>query len=389
MTRVFIALGSNIDSERNLREAVRRLALRCRLLAVSPVVETAPVGTTDQPNFLNAAALIETNLTAAELKARVLQDIEQELGRVRTADKNAARTIDLDIALFGDQVLQVGTRRIPDPDILKYAHIAVPLADLAPQQRHPETGQTLSDIAQHLTSSELVPRPDIILYSQEPIRIGEVKMPPLKVDPQDYDAFRNDMLDVPEQECTEGIECAVTDILTAIGEDVNREGLVSTPGRVARMYEELTAGYHVDPVRLINDAIFEVHYDEMVIVSDIDYYSLCEHHLLPFMGKAHVAYIPNGKVIGLSKIPRIVEMFARRLQLQERMTQQIAEFVNETLHPQGVAVVAEGVHMCAAMRGVKKANARMVTSAMLGTFKSSQPTRSEFFAHIGRGKLDS
>jgi GTP cyclohydrolase I len=214
-------------------------------------------------------------------------------------------------------------------------------------------------------------------------------MPSLKVDPQDYDAFRNDLLDVPEQECTEGIECAVRDILTAIGEDVNREGLVSTPGRVARMYEELTAGYHVDPVRLINDAIFEVHYDEMVVVADIDYYSLCEHHLLPFMGKTHVAYIPDGKVIGLSKIPRIVEMFARRLQLQERMTQQIAEFLNETLHPQGVAVVAEGVHMCAAMRGVKKANARMVTSAMLGTFKSSQPTRNEFFELIGRSRLNS
>jgi GTP cyclohydrolase I len=388
MNRVFIALGSNIDGERHLPEAVRRLALYCRLLVVSPVYESAPVGTTDQPNFLNAAALIETSLTAAELKAQVLQRIEQELGRVRTADKNAARTIDLDIALFGDQVLQVGARHIPDPDILKYAHIAVPLADLAPQQRHPETGQTLSDIAHHLTSSQLVPRPDIILYSQEPNRIGDTKMPTMKVNPHDYDAFRNDMLDVPEQECTEGIECAVRDILNAIGEDVNREGLVSTPGRVARMYEELTAGYHVDPVRLINDAIFEVHYDEMVIVTDIDYYSLCEHHLLPFMGKAHVAYIPDGKVIGLSKIPRIVEMFARRLQLQERMTQQIAEFLNDTLHPQGVAVVAEGVHMCAAMRGVKKANARMVTSAMLGAFKTSQPTRSEFFEHIGRGKID-
>jgi GTP cyclohydrolase I len=388
MNRVFVALGSNIDGERHLPEAVRRLALHCRLLAVSPVYESAPVGTTDQPNFLNAAALIETSLTAAELKAQVLQRIEQELGRVRTADKNAARTIDLDIALFGDQILQVGARHIPDPDILKYAHIAIPLADLAPQQRHPETGQTLSDIAHHLTSSQLVPRPDIILYSQEPNRIGDTKMSTMKVNPNDYDAFRNDMLDVPEQGCTEGIECAVRDILNAIGEDVNREGLVSTPGRVARMYEELTAGYHVDPVRLINDAIFEVHYDEMVIVTDIDYYSLCEHHLLPFMGKAHVAYIPDGKVIGLSKIPRIVEMFARRLQLQERMTQQIAEFLNDALHPQGVAVVAEGVHMCAAMRGVKKANARRVTSAMLGAFKTSQPTRSEFFEHIGRGKID-
>ncbi len=210
-------------------------------------------------------------------------------------------------------------------------------------------------------------------------------MKPLQIEPADYDVFRNDLLDIPEQECTEGIECAVRDILAAIGEDVDREGLVRTPNRVSRMYSELTAGYHVDPVRLINDAIFDVKYDEMVIVRDIDFYSLCEHHMLPFLGRVHVAYLPDGKVIGLSKIPRIVEMFARRLQVQERMTQQIADFLQETLKPLGVAVVCEGVHMCSAMRGVKKANARMVTSAMLGGFKTSQATRSEFFAHIERG----
>ncbi len=212
-------------------------------------------------------------------------------------------------------------------------------------------------------------------------------MPSLKIEPADFDVFRNDLLDIPEQECTGDIECAVRDILASIGEDVEREGLLRTPNRVARMYEELTAGYHVDPVRLINDAIFEVEYDEMVIVRNIDYYSLCEHHMLPFLGQAHVAYIPDGKVIGLSKIPRIVEMFARRLQVQERMTQEIAQFLQETLNPRGVAVVAEGLHMCAAMRGVKKANARMVTSAMLGSFKKSQATRNEFFAHIERGDI--
>ncbi|HXK44240.1 MAG TPA: GTP cyclohydrolase I FolE [Anaerolineae bacterium] len=196
------------------------------------------------------------------------------------------------------------------------------------------------------------------------------------------------MTDTPARACSSEIECAVRDILTAIGEDVEREGLLDTPARVARAYAELTAGYHVDPVRLINDAIFDVQYDQMVIVRDIDFYSLCEHHLLPFLGQVHVAYIPQGKVIGLSKIPRIVEMFARRLQVQERMTQQIAEFLNETLHPQGVAVVAEGLHMCAAMRGVKKANARMVTSAMLGTFRENSITRAEFFGHIGREHLN-
>jgi GTP cyclohydrolase I len=180
------------------------------------------------------------------------------------------------------------------------------------------------------------------------------------------------------------MEGAVRQILESIGEDPERQGLQRTPLRVAKAYAELTSGYHVDTEALINDAVFDVDYDEMVLVKDIDFYSMCEHHMLPFYGKAHVAYIPNGKVIGLSKIPRIVEMFARRLQVQERMTQQIADFLQETLQAQGVAVVVEGQHMCAAMRGVKKANARMTTSAMLGSFKHNPQTRGEFLDHVGR-----
>jgi GTP cyclohydrolase I len=178
------------------------------------------------------------------------------------------------------------------------------------------------------------------------------------------------------------VRSAVRNILSNIGEEPDREGLLNTPDRVARMYDELTSGYHTDPVKLINDAMFDVDYDEMVVVKDIDFYSLCEHHMLPFLGKAHVAYIPNGKVIGLSKIPRVVEMFARRLQVQERMTSQIANFLNEVLHPKGVAVVVDGMHMCSMMRGVKKANASMTTSKMLGMFKENQKTRAEFMNHI-------
>ncbi|MBC7236712.1 MAG: GTP cyclohydrolase I FolE [Chloroflexi bacterium] len=212
-------------------------------------------------------------------------------------------------------------------------------------------------------------------------------MPILTVDPSDYDTFRDELSDIGVQESTAAIEEAVRTILENIGEDPDRPGLLRTPARVARMYGELTAGYHVDPVKLINDAIFDVKYDEMVIVRDIDFYSLCEHHLLPFFGRCHVGYLPDGRVIGLSKIPRIVEMYARRLQLQERMTQQIAEFLRDTLRPLGVAVVVEGLHMCAAMRGVKKANARMVTSAMLGTFRRNATTRAEFLANIGREEL--
>lgn len=176
----------------------------------------------------------------------------------------------------------------------------------------------------------------------------------------------------------------VESILKAVGENPERDGLKRTPERVARMYEELLAGYRTDPVALVNDALFEVEYDEMVVVRDIEFYSLCEHHMLPFLGRAHVAYIPRGRVIGLSKIPRIVDMFARRLQVQERMTRQIADFLQEVLHPRGVAVVVEAIHMCSMIRGVKKHDSRMTTSSMLGAFRNNMATRMEFLDNISR-----
>jgi GTP cyclohydrolase I len=191
--------------------------------------------------------------------------------------------------------------------------------------------------------------------------------------------FSDHDIDLPQ------IEDAVRQTLNAIGEDPEREGLRRTPERVASAYTELLAGYRTDPVALLNEALFEVAYDEMVIVRDIEFYSLCEHHMLPFIGRAHVAYIPKGQVVGLSKIPRIVDMFARRLQLQERMTRQIADFVDELLDPHGVAVVVEALHLCAMMRGVKKHEARMTTSAMLGAFRKSIKTRQEFLDNISRG----
>ncbi len=189
-----------------------------------------------------------------------------------------------------------------------------------------------------------------------------------------------------DQEMDEaGIEVAIRQLLKAFGEDPDRTGLDRTPTRVAQMYNELLAGYRTDPVKMVNDALFEVTYDEMVLVRDIEFYSLCEHHLLPFMGRAHVAYFPRGKVIGLSKIPRVVDLFSRRLQLQERLTRQIADFINELLDPHGVAVVVEGLHLCAMMRGVQKHEARMTTSTMLGAFRSSIATRQEFLDNISRG----
>jgi GTP cyclohydrolase I len=181
-----------------------------------------------------------------------------------------------------------------------------------------------------------------------------------------------------------GIEQAVRQILTEIGEDPEREGLLGTPGRMHRMWLELTCGYRVDPDRLINGAVFDVGYSEMVVVKGIPFYSLCEHHMLPFLGTASVGYLPRGRVIGLSKIPRIVEMYARRLQVQERMTQQIADFLQERLNPYGVGVVIEAEHLCLAMRGVQKGGATMVTSSVLGTFRRLKSTRDEFMSHLER-----
>src|SRR5437763_9901020 len=175
-------------------------------------------------------------------------------------------------------------------------------------------------------------------------------------------------------------------MLVRLGEDPDREGLVRTPERVHKAYEFLTKGYAEDPEAMLKKALFTVTYDEMVIVEDIEMFSLCEHHMLPFFGKVHVAYIPNGKVIGLSKIPRIVDAFARRLQIQERLTVQIAETIQRAIQPQGVGVVVEARHLCVMMRGVEKQHSSAVTSHMLGSFRSEQKTREEFLSLIRNGK---
>src|SRR6266542_2658582 len=178
---------------------------------------------------------------------------------------------------------------------------------------------------------------------------------------------------------------AITKLLKDLGEDPTREGLRDTPKRVEKAYKFLTSGYNADIDKVLNNALFTVDYSEMVIVKDIDFYSLCEHHLLPFFGKCHVAYLPREKVIGLSKVPRIVDAFSRRLQVQERLTNQIAQVISEKINPLGVGVVMEGTHLCMSMRGVQKQNSVAITSAMLGTFQSDPRTRSEFLTLVKPG----
>ncbi|MGE3841813.1 MAG: GTP cyclohydrolase I FolE [Vicinamibacterales bacterium] len=178
------------------------------------------------------------------------------------------------------------------------------------------------------------------------------------------------------------MQSLIRQLLAALGEDPDREGLLDTPKRVEQAFHFLTSGYAADVEKVLNNALFTVDYSEMVIVRDIDFYSLCEHHLLPFFGKCHVAYLPQGRVIGLSKIPRLVDVFARRLQVQERLTNQIAQVILEKVNPLGVAVVMEGTHLCMAMRGVEKQNSLAVTSAMLGAFRTDARTRMEFLELI-------
>jgi GTP cyclohydrolase I len=184
----------------------------------------------------------------------------------------------------------------------------------------------------------------------------------------------------------DGIEPLIAGLLKEIGEDPGRGGLERTPARVAKAMRFFTQGYEQEPLEILNDALFDVTYDEMVIVKDIEVYSVCEHHLLPFFGRAHVAYLPNGRVVGLSKLPRLVEMFARRLQVQERLTSEIAEALDETLEPKGVAVVVEAIHLCMMMRGVSQQNASALTSSLRGAFRTDPKTRAEFMELIRRQK---
>ncbi|HZW02781.1 MAG TPA: GTP cyclohydrolase I FolE [Anaerolineaceae bacterium] len=207
-------------------------------------------------------------------------------------------------------------------------------------------------------------------------------MPPTQTDQLFEDAQLQTAVGLSVAPSPAAIEPLVHNLLLALGEDPNREGLRRTPERVARMAQELLEGYQTDLTRLVNGAVFDTDFQDMVLVRNLSFYSLCEHHLLPFFGHAHVAYVPDGKLIGLSKIPRLVDMFARRLQVQERLTQQVAETLQDILHPRGIAVVVEGAHLCAMMRGVKKSEARMVTSVLLGDFRTDERLRQDLFNQL-------
>ena len=366
---VFITLGSNINREYNLPQAVALLRRQPQLkvMAVSPIYETLPVGgEPGQPAYFNAAVLIKTYLDPLALK-EILRTIERTLGRVRMVDKYAPRTIDLDIAFYGQQTLNLNGWRIPDPDISRRPHLALPLADLNPEWLHPELGVTLREITKHLQFSETEIR-----------KVMNTQLAQLSTNGH----YATNLDAGPGEVYDPDFESLVKQMLLRLGENPERQGLERTPLRVAKALDFLTSGYNTSLTEIVNEALFEDDCKEMVIVKDIEFYSLCEHHMLPFFGRAHIGYLPNGKIIGLSKVARILDMFARRLQVQERLTNQVAEALMDILGAHGVAVVIEASHFCMMMRGVQKQNSTTVTSATRGTFRDDARTREEFMQLI-------
>lgn len=395
MNDAYIFIGSNIEREKNYPEAVKRLRALGNLVAVSPVYDTTAIGEgEDAPRFYNGAVRLDTALSPHALR-NALREIEHDMGRVRTADKYAPRPIDLDLVLYDEVTLDDGELKLPDPDLFERGFMARALAHLNPDYVIPPDGPTLAELACRLRGrpADMVEVPGtsaqvksfVVKSPQErPVMSEQNALTPRGFRNQEWDASMPDLdtartlpdLRVTPEADTDPAHAAIADavrtILYNVGEDPAREGLLKTPERVARAYDELLEGYRVDPVALINDAFFDTEYHDMVVVKDIEFFSLCEHHMLPFFGHVHVAYIPEGQVLGLSKIPRIVEMFARRLQLQEKMTHEIADFIQDLLHPRGVAVIVTGSHMCSMMRGVNKPDAKMVTQVMYGAFQDRE-----------------
>jgi GTP cyclohydrolase I len=361
MVRAFVGVGSNIKPAEHLRKAIHLLKSQTRILAISTVYRTQAEGGSDQPSYYNCIVEIETEASPSQLKYGILRHIEEKLGRKRSENKNAPRTIDLDLILYGDLVLDTDDLTLPDHQILSRPFLAIPLYELAPHLILPGKELRIQDVA-----DQMVPG------SMEPLK--------------SYTELLNKEIFMNSSINTDKIANLVREILVEIGEDPQREGLIKTPQRVAECLTFLTSGYRTDREKLINKARFTQETNSMVILKDIEIYSLCEHHFLPFFGRCHIGYIPKGKIFGASKLARLMDMYAKRLQLQERLTEQIAYAIKDSIDAVGVGVIIEARHLCMMMRGIEKQNSVLVTSALLGSFRESAATRQEFLSLIGRSQ---
>ncbi len=349
MPTVYVSIGSNTAREKNIVAAVATLKKHFGTLRISNVYESASVDSSDT-FYYNLVVGFGSDLSLTQL-ATQLRQIELQQGRVRTAEKSPQVSIDLDLLLYGDAVIDDGALQIPHRDIERYAFMLQPLAEIAADAIHPVKGKSYRSLWQQFDKSVLNQQCIKNFFSKEDVM-------------EDYFAK----------------------IITAIGEDITREGLLDTPKRAAKAFKFLNNGYEKNLDDILNGAIFAADTEDMVIVKNIELYSLCEHHLLPFIGKCHIAYLPNGNVLGLSKLARIVDMYARRLQIQEKLTKQIADAVQTAINARGVAVVIEAQHLCMMMRGVEKQNSVMTTSVMLGTFRQHISTRAEFLSLINNNR---
>ena len=356
MPRVFISVGSNIDPEANVARSLHLLARRVRLRSISTVYLTMPEGAREQARYYNCVVEAESELPPAQLKLEVLRPIELELGRARGADPYASRPCDLDILLYDELVLRTEEVTIPDPHLTERPYLLRAVLELAPGLILPGTGMALAEAAPSAVQTPLVA---LRKYSSR---------------------LRKEIFMAVD---TKKIEGLVRELLIAIGEDPEREGLLNTPSRVARSFAFLASGYSEEVRTTMGSAYFTEQTDSMVIVRDIEMYSLCEHHLLPFYGRCHIGYLAREKVAGCSKLARIVDMFARRLQIQERLTEQISHAVKDVLDAAGVGVMIEAHHLCMMMRGVQKQNSNLVTSSLLGSFREPD-FRSEFYSLVRR-----
>lgn len=364
MTRVYLSLGSNLGERiAYLKQAVGRLGRspHIQVEAVSKIYETSPVGGVEQGAFLNIAVRLTTSLAPLDL-LDVMQAIERNLKRERLIHWGP-RTIDIDLLYYGDQVIQTERLTVPHQELFNRLFVLVPLMDVW-------TDDFPNQAAVWKRVVELEDQ------DQEIQCIGEWTMEKCKTGSQEG----------VDQTKQERIEAAVREILLAVGEDPDREGLLETPKRVAKMYAEILSS--MEEKEFTNYKLFEsdtAQNAQMVSVNDIPFFSMCEHHLLPFFGTAHVAYIPkNGRIIGLSKIPRLVDYVSHRLNLQERITKDIADTLEDILEPYGVAVVIDARHMCVEMRGVKKTQSVTRTSFFTGEFDRDRDLRNEFLQTVNR-----